>query len=124
MGVRKTRTNSTRAFSTVVADNQFATLGIVLLAALARLTRASGVEMGLDAKAHSVTKQASGLTSIEEDRGERIPRKQAASLGEPNDAALSKSAARFVEKDYKDRRKKKPSKRKKDAIDDLFSGLM
>lgn len=121
---KKARTNSSRAFSTVVADNQFATLGVVLLSALARLTRATGIEIGPNAKVESTIKQARAVASIEEDRGERVSRNQAKALGEPYDAPLSKPVVRSVENDYKNQRKKKPSKRKKNAIDDLFSGLL
>lgn len=107
-----------------MADNQFATLGIVLLGALARLARATGIELGRHAKVHSVTEPANAFASIEEDRGERVSRKQAEALGEPSDTPLSKPAIRSVENESKTKRKKKTSKRKKNAIDDLFSGLM
>lgn len=97
----------------------------MLLATLARLARASGIELGPNAKVESKIKHASAVASIEEDRGERVPRKQTeeAPIG-LNDAPFSSPAVRSSGDDYKNQRKKKPSKRKKDAIDDLFSGLL
>lgn len=96
----------------------------MLLVALARLARATDIEIGPNAKVESTVKPARAVASIEEDRGECVSRKQAEALGEPNDAPLSRPAVRSVENDYKTQRKKKPSKRKKNAIDDLFSGLL
>lgn len=123
MKFNKTRTNFARAFSTVVADNQFATLGIVLLAALARLVKATGIDLEMNAGVHSTTKKAITVTSIEEDRGERLCRDQPGALPAPSDAPLSKKAARPSENKPRDQRTKKTSRRKKNAIDDLFSGL-
>lgn len=117
---KEIRTNSIRAFSTVVADNQFATLGIVLLATLARLARASGIQLGSNANVGPKIKHASAVAPIEEDRGERVPRKQTEGL---NDVPISSPAVRSSKDDYKNQRKK-PSRRKKNAIDDLFSGLL
>ncbi|KAJ5755297.1 hypothetical protein N7533_004840 [Penicillium manginii] len=101
-----------QAFSTVVADNQFSTLGIVLFAALARLAKATAVV----------------------DRGERICRGGGDVDGDGSDLPIlrkkqqSRSDDGGNEKSVKvDKEKKKvkksSSKKKKNAIDDLFSGL-
>lgn len=103
----------------MVADNQFGTLGIVLLAALARFGKATGVELGIDARVFPAKEQAAAVTPIEEDRGERVRRDQAEALPEPREAPPAKKAAR-----PRDQHPKKASKRKKNAIDDLFSGLL
>lgn len=118
------QTDLASAFSTVVADNQFGTLGIVLLAALARLGKATGVELGIDARVSPATERVIAVTSIEEDRGERVSRDQAEALPEPSEAPLSKEVARPLKSKPRDQHSKKASKRKKNAIDDLFSGLL
>lgn len=122
--LQKTQTDLASAFSTVVADNQFGTLGIVLLAALARLGKATGVELGIDAQVFPATERATAVASIEEDRGERVCRDQAEALPEPNEAPPSKKVARPLKSKPRDQHSKKASKRKKNAIDDLFSGLL
>lgn len=119
------------AFSTVVTDNQFSTLGIVLLAALARLSKVTGISHQL--KMQPVTRsKIAPVKKDREDLGERIRRidntpvtpvkisqsdfkvPKASKVSEkpterPTDDAVSKSTSK--------------KKKKKNAIDDLFSGL-
>ncbi|KAJ5719567.1 hypothetical protein N7493_007145 [Penicillium malachiteum] len=110
-----------QAFSTVVAENQFSTLGIALLAALARLAKATGA----DRKMVAVPKLKQKKTRVSvpsEDRGERISRKEEDEL--PSSTKLRESSKK--EKSSKKASSTKPAKKtkkKKDAIDDLFSGL-
>ncbi|KAJ5552901.1 hypothetical protein N7494_002279 [Penicillium frequentans] len=101
------------AFSTVVAENQFATLGIALLAALARLAKATGADRKLKSRSRLTGKKVAAPTSVE-DRGERIRRDV---LPEPSQASAERSLK------GKKPAKPKTTKRKKNAIDDLFSGL-
>ena len=81
------------AFSTVVADNQFSTLGIVLLAALARLSKITGISHQLKMQPVSESKM------------------------------VSKAAKEKPTEKLKDVAKPTKKKKKKNAIDDLFSGL-
>ncbi|GES63321.1 hypothetical protein ATEIFO6365_0007000800 [Aspergillus terreus] len=128
------------AFSTVVADGQFSTLGVVLLATLARLSKAAGIDK--EFKAMSRAKNVGRIQPYEmptpkaEDIGEvlardsgpspatsssemRAPRKES-SVALPEDRMKEpKMKAKTEEK-----KPKKKSKKKKDAIDDLFAGLL
>ncbi|KAJ5470867.1 hypothetical protein N7530_008224 [Penicillium desertorum] len=111
------------AFSTVVADNQFSTLGIVLLAVLARLSKITGIS---HQKMEPVTK--SKMTGTKEDLGERVRRIDNAPLApvkiSHSDPKVSKgSKERPVEKSTDGVSKTTSKKKKKNAIDDLFSGL-
>jgi ribonuclease MRP protein subunit RMP1 len=111
------------AFSTVVADNQFSTLGIVLLAVLARLSKITGIS---HQKMEPVTK--SKMTGTKEDLGERVQRIDNAPLApvkiSHSDPKVSKgSKERPVEKSTDGVSKTTSKKKKKNAIDDLFSGL-
>jgi ribonuclease MRP protein subunit RMP1 len=129
-----------RAFSTVVADNQFSTLGIVLFAALARLAKATGmryprakaVSVRVEPKQKAESKPAVAKAVV--DRGERICRGGGDVDGDGSDLPIlrkkqqSRSDDGGNEKSVKvDKEKKKvkksSSKKKKNAIDDLFSGL-
>ncbi|KAJ5147729.1 hypothetical protein N7526_001081 [Penicillium atrosanguineum] len=112
------------AFSTVIADNQFATLGVVLLAALARLTKATGTEREMATRMQPTTKRDTPVVLAKEDRGERISRDGSDALSGPTKAPASKAVAKLTDDTSSARRTKKSSKRKKNAIDDLFSGLM
>lgn len=109
----ETGANRDRAFSTVVAENQFATLGIALLAALARLAKATGADRKLKSRSRLTSKKAGAPASVE-DRGERIQRDV---LPEPSHLSAERSTK------GKKPAKPKTTKRKKNAIDDLFSGL-
>lgn len=107
----------------MVADNQFAALGVVLLAALARLARATGIDYESHVPPQPRAEKPTILASSEEDRGERVCRNEAGALLEPpkipTSAPVEKSAR---DKSY-NKRAKKAGKRKKNAIDDLFNGL-
>lgn len=119
---------SISAFSTVVADNQFSTLGIVLLAALARLNKITGISQ---LKMQPVTSKSKIIPVAKEDIGERILRIDNAPLTpvkvSQSDSKISKaSKAKPTEKFTEDGVSKstsKKKKKKKNAIDDLFSGL-
>lgn len=124
--------NKVRAFSTVVAENQFSTLGVALLAALARLTRATGADRMLNVRPESKLKKASTAVPIE-DRGERINRDSSNAIvatREIDESSSKKHQKRFSKQERSSnmssgtKSTKKASKRKKDAIDDLFSGLL
>ncbi|KAJ5204057.1 uncharacterized protein N7498_004936 [Penicillium cinerascens] len=112
------------AFSTVVADTQFATLGIVLLAALARLAKATGVDSKMAAQAQPKIKKITPVVSTADDRGERVSRNECDALSGPAKAPVSKTTAKPTDDKSSAKRTTKSSKRKKNAIDDLFSGLM
>ncbi|KAJ5752342.1 hypothetical protein N7520_009259 [Penicillium odoratum] len=102
------------AFSTVVAENQFATLGIALLAALSRLAKATGADRKLKSQSRQI-KQKVIVSTPTEDWGERIRRDD---LPEPSQVFMER------ERPLKGKTvKPKTAKRKKNAIDDLFSGL-
>ncbi|KAJ5173965.1 uncharacterized protein N7500_001896 [Penicillium coprophilum] len=123
------------AFSTVVADNQFSTLGIVLLAALARLSKITGISHQL--KVQPVASKAKIAPAVpKEDLGERIRRTDDAPLNpvkvlqsdakisevsKPSKVSKQKSTKKLTEDSTLKTTSKK--KKKKNAIDDLFSGL-
>ncbi|KAJ5822903.1 hypothetical protein N7447_005243 [Penicillium robsamsonii] len=134
------------AFSTVIADNQFSTLGIVLLATLARLSKITGISHQL--KVQPVASKSKPTPVVaKEDLGERIRRIDDAPLTRPvkvlqSESKVSKvpkvpkvpkvSKVSKVSKEKKSTEKltedgvSKPTlkkKKKKNAIDDLFSGL-
>jgi ribonuclease MRP protein subunit RMP1 len=125
------------AFSTVVADNQFSTLGIVLLAALARLSKITGISHQL--KIQPVASKSKPTPVVaKEDLGERIRRIDDAPLTRAVKVLQSDSkVASKVSKVSKVSKEKKTTgkptgdgvlkttkkKKKKNAIDDLFSGL-
>ncbi|KAJ5139102.1 uncharacterized protein N7515_003950 [Penicillium bovifimosum] len=102
------------AFSTVVADNQFSTLGVVLLSALARLSRLTGISHQMKMKSNS--KKVTPVTA-KVDIGERVRR-----VDVPVGVKVPEKAEKS-EKDASKATKKKKKKKKKNAIDDLFSGL-
>lgn len=113
------------AFSTVVADNQFSTLGIVLLAALARLAKITGISHEMRKPAAIKAKNDNSVAR--EDLGERVRRPDdslscSTQTSRPGDTEASipkkaKEKNRSISKIGK-------SKKKKNAIDDLFSGLL
>ncbi|CAI7623429.1 unnamed protein product [Penicillium palitans] len=118
------------AFSTVVADNQFSTLGIVLLAALARLSKITGISHQLKMQPVSKSKI---IPVAKEDLGERIRRIDTVPLAPVKISQSDSKASRvsMVSKATKEKPTEKPKdvskptkkKKKKNAIDDLFSGL-
>ena len=107
----------------MVADNQFAALGIVLLAALARLTKATGIGRELAIRVQPTIKKVTPVISAREDRGERITRDGSDALSGPTKAPVSKAVAKSTDAKSNAKHTRKSSKRKKNAIDDLFSGL-
>lgn len=118
-----------RAFSTVIADTQFSTLGTVLLSALSRLAKATGI--GRDMKARSsrerMVKDNPSRTRLDgEDVGEVVCRTGATPVpvhpAEHNSESIACSAPKSTE-DLKMKVLKK-RKRRKNAIDDLFDGLL
>ncbi|KAL4898459.1 hypothetical protein BDV59DRAFT_166888 [Aspergillus ambiguus] len=132
------------AFSTVVADGQFSTLGVVLLATLARLSKAAGIDKELKAlgRANAVGKGQSYETLTPtptpktEDVGEVLERDldaptatgsaemQASRKKSSTVLPESRSKEKKMKPSVEEKKSKKKSKRKKDAIDDLFAGLL
>lgn len=113
------------AFSTVVADNQFSTLGIVLLAALARLAKITGISH--DMKRPAAIKAKNDYPVAREDLGQRVQRLDD-SLSRPTQTSHSGDNQASIPKKPKEKNRSTSkvgkSKKKKNAIDDLFSGLL
>ncbi|KAF7587460.1 hypothetical protein BBP40_007205 [Aspergillus hancockii] len=127
-----------QAFSTVVADVQFSALGTVLLGTLARLVRATGVDKELNfvARRGVLVNTASlhGRIAGPEDVGEVLLRNKSPSgLDEPQGKpslraedgleSNSKKPKTTLDIAVKKPKNKKRQKRK-DAIDNLFEGLL
>ncbi|KAI9923543.1 hypothetical protein ASPWEDRAFT_36220 [Aspergillus wentii DTO 134E9] len=122
------------AFSTVIADGQFSTLGTVLLAALARLAKATGIDR--DLKMLSRIKVASELSpnprAPQEDVGELICRSESAPVPSGSSAAHGPAGLRTQKKVTKESKSTldwgfkahKKKKKRQNAIDDLFAGLL
>lgn len=108
----------------MVADNQFAALGVVLLAALARLAKATGIEREMATRVQPNVKKRTSVVSTKEDHGERISREESDAPSNPTKASVSRATPKPADDTSSVKRPKKSSKRKKNAIDDLFSGLM
>ncbi|PLB49540.1 hypothetical protein P170DRAFT_510080 [Aspergillus steynii IBT 23096] len=120
------------AFSTVVADVQFSTVGTVLLATLARLAKATGIDKDLKNTFRVDKASRSRAPSISlqnaEDLGEILSRKPPSPLPkEPvtkeSDVARSGSISKIANT-AGGHTKKSKKRKKKDAIDDLFNGLL
>ncbi|KAJ5491596.1 hypothetical protein N7539_003163 [Penicillium diatomitis] len=125
------------AFSTVVAENQFMALGIVLMATLSRFAKAAGIKLKEKVEKRPnpkapVKKISSAAPAPVEDRGERVSR---ADLGAVASSELETEVAKPKGKAKKSSmtvdepaaapaKKLKKTKKKKNAIDDLFSGLL
>ncbi|CAI7583434.1 unnamed protein product [Penicillium pancosmium] len=129
--------NCYQAFSTVIADNQFSTLGIVLMAALARLAKATGMRYPSAKSTRVESKQKQNINSKpavvkavvdrgerirrdDDDKGDDLPILRKKQQSQSNDEENEKPAK--IDKEKK-KVKKSSSKKKKNAIDDLFSGL-
>jgi ribonuclease MRP protein subunit RMP1 len=133
-----------RAFSNLVADNQYAALGLMLLATLARMNRVIS-PLALKAivtepvlKEGLVASSApDGDVVAREDFGERIERGAPTSTKEGNITPKSDNKAAkkrgfateetAMNKQVQASATPKPPKKKRkkgDAFDDLFSGLM
>ncbi|KAF3403623.1 Meiosis protein mei2 [Penicillium rolfsii] len=114
------------AFSTVIAENQFSTLGIVLLATLSRFAKAMGIKIREETRHRPQNKNTQSAPPTE-DRGERVSR---ADIGVVPSSEQEPEVSRKVsEKSTSDKasaikKTKKAKKKKKNAIDDLFSGLL
>jgi ribonuclease MRP protein subunit RMP1 len=114
-----------RAFSTVIAENQFSTLGIVLLATLSRFTKATGTKFEEETRQRPQAKKKTQPTPATEDRGERVSRADidvGPSL-EQEPRVHKKKSEQSTDAKSSTVKKSKKAKRKKNAIDDLFSGL-
>lgn len=113
----------------MVADNQFSTLGIVLMAALARLAKATGANRRPETRTKPINQKPSAILPTE-DRGEVISRGDGGgdtltgSGHKKPGQERSKTKLKTLGDKTSASRTKKTSKRKKNAIDDLFSGLL
>ncbi|GLA73096.1 hypothetical protein AtubIFM55763_003995 [Aspergillus tubingensis] len=127
-----------QAFSAVVADGQFSTLGTVLIATLARLAKATGIDKELRLSSQTEKASTGPIFGIDaqrrEDMGVILCRPEGSStptlLSETqvpevsrraHDEVSLKAPESTVGSKKKSMRKKK---RKKDAIDDLFDSLL
>ncbi|KAJ6023261.1 uncharacterized protein N7446_013620 [Penicillium canescens] len=110
------------AFSTVVADNRFSSLGVVLLATLARLSKVTGISQELKTQPGAIRPKNTGFVA-KEDLGERVIRVDEAPLVKPVEISRPESVPEPAETDSKRAKPKKSKKKKKNAIDDLFNGL-
>ncbi|KAI9368003.1 hypothetical protein BJX61DRAFT_537600 [Aspergillus egyptiacus] len=124
------------AFSVVVADVQFATLGTILLATLARLAKSTGI--GMELKPRAVIESTSGNVSSsptmiikgKEDLGEALARDEVllnvttgSVAHQPSQPSLADSAVTPSEPGISnglEAGKPKKRKKKKNVIDDLF----
>ncbi|KAJ5330970.1 hypothetical protein N7476_000753 [Penicillium atrosanguineum] len=113
LGLAILRLQAALAFSTVIADNQFATLGVVLLAALARLTKATGTEREMATRMQPTTKRDTPVVLAKEDRGERISRDGSDALSGPTKAPASKAVAKLTDDTSSARRTKNPARGRK-----------
>ena len=134
---------SYREFSTVVADGQFSTIGTVLLAALARLVKATGTDRDMKILSQAEKKtnnKPSSLPSIKpppkkEDVGEVVNRTEDITqlANYPEFRPSAKLATRTQDTDTTkeprgtadmEAKVPKKKKRKKNAVDDLFAGIL
>lgn len=123
----------------MVADGQFSTIGTVLLAALARLVKATGTDRDMKILSQAEKKtnnKPPSLPSIKppkkEDVGELIHRTE--DITQPADYPESRASAELVTRTQDttkesrstvDVEAKVPKKKKrKNAIDDLFAGIL
>jgi ribonuclease MRP protein subunit RMP1 len=129
------------AFSGVVADNQYAALGLMLMAALGRLGRLLGLDVkaaeaveAVDASGEVVQEEEMGrgligAVQVEEDLGVLLLREEVMRTEEAQNNEIEKkytrpkSEAVLVETE-KLPAKKRRMKKQLDAIDELFSGLI
>ncbi|GLI82039.1 RNase MRP subunit [Penicillium ochrochloron] len=113
-----------QAFSTVIAENQFSTLGIVLLATLSRFAKATGIKLEEETRQRPQMKKTQSTLSTE-DRGERVSRADigVVSSSEQGPQVSQKASEKSTSDKASTIKKTKKTKKKKNAIDDLFSGL-
>ncbi|GFF60451.1 hypothetical protein IFM51744_10331 [Aspergillus udagawae] len=123
------------AFSTVIADGQFSTIGTVLVAALARLTKATGIDKEMNSlhRKKMLFRQSTCLKNLQqEDVGEVVSRLNESFipvLGSQVDKQNGLEESNGHQREARDTATiaVKPSgqrKRKKNAIDDLFNGVL
>ena len=119
----------------MVADGQFSTLGTVLMAALARLVKATGIDRDLKNQAQAGKSSAFTVPSVKspkEDAGEPVRRtadvqslpvrSEVHTPSEPvSQSDDTKEICGDVDVEVKAPKKKK---KKKNAIDDLFAGVL
>ena len=133
---------ATRAFSGVVADVQFSTLGTVLLATLAQLSKVTGIDKELKSRPQIQPKP--GIVSpprvrpvkVKEDIGEALSRNEdvpdrgqiskTKQAPQPNAEDHVPTTAKTISVSEASATAKPKAKKKKreNAIDDLFSGLL
>lgn len=93
----------------------------MLLATLARLSKVTGISQELKTQPGRIKPKKTGFVA-KEDLGERVIRVDEALLVKPAKISRPESVPEPAETDSK-RAKPKKSKKKKNAIDDLFNGL-
>lgn len=122
--VQNLSNDGNRAFTTVIAENQFSTLGIVLLATLSRFTKATGIKFEEETRQQPQVKKTLPPPSTE-DRGERVSRADVDTVAalEPRPQKSQKKSEASASDEKTALKKSKKTKKKKNAIDDLFSGL-
>ncbi|OKO98568.1 hypothetical protein PENSUB_9244 [Penicillium subrubescens] len=113
-----------QAFSTVIAENQFSTLGIVLLATLSRFAKATGIKFEEETRQRPQMKKTLSAPPTE-DRGERVSRADigVVPLSDQGPQVSQKASEKSTSVKAPAIKKTKKTKKKKNAIDDLFSGL-
>jgi ribonuclease MRP protein subunit RMP1 len=129
------------AFSGLVGDNQYAALGLMLLGALARLGRVLGLDLKAEEAAgepnvgHEASREENMAVlghegvRVDEDLGVPLAREEIVETAEAQkkqnekENARSQGEAAVVETEKLPPRKKR-KKKHRDAIDELFSGLV
>ncbi|KAF9892201.1 hypothetical protein FE257_002607 [Aspergillus nanangensis] len=129
------------AFSTVVADGQFSTLGTVLLATLSRLAKVTRIDREL--KARQTQRPRAQIPARGTPKGEDVGEVLSRPIESTSKEVMNPSGARASHGSSKSRqgvgevglkkkkenssvdsRNPKKKRRKVDAIDDLFDGLL
>lgn len=108
----------------MIAENQFSTLGIVLLATLSRFAKATGIKLEEETRQRPQLKKTQSAPPTE-DRGERVSRTDIGAVPSPEQGpqVSKKVSEKSVSEKASAIKKTKKTKKKKNAIDDLFSGL-
>ncbi|KAL5337107.1 hypothetical protein BJX70DRAFT_409460 [Aspergillus crustosus] len=115
-------------FSVVVADAQFSTLGTVLLATLARLSKSTNIDKALRTQFSIQTSHINmssprmEILKEKEDVGEALAREEEAEITNTQHAMAATTSKSNVKKALNTARPR-DKKKKKNAIDDLF-GLL
>lgn len=120
----------------MVADGQFSTLGTVLLATLARLTKATGIDRDLkhlsqaERKESRISRPNTKAPPKKEDVGEPvhrtedIPRRAKVSEAHNSPGPVTRPHDTVKKARTMETEAPKKKKRKKNAIDDLFAGVL